>query len=95
MKVSHVDRTSTDRMPTATLIAGLAEDEVQRFKPLPDAARRQSLSSATTAAKRAQYSQPGRCRAISATSVSEASPSSTTDNVRRTRRHGPLSITLN
>lgn len=48
-----------------------------------------------TAAKRVQSSHPGRCRAASVSSVAEPSPSSTTDSVRRARRHVPLSITLN
>ena len=42
-----------------------------------------------TAANRAQYSHPGTCLAISASSVADASPSSTTDSVRRARRHAP------
>ncbi len=54
------------------------------------------LSAMTTAAKRAQSVHPGRCRAASATSVAEeASPSSTTDSVRRVRRHVARPVALN
>jgi hypothetical protein len=62
---------------------------------LDEAARRRCLSSATRAAKSAQSLQPSRCRAVSATSVAEASPSSTTESVRRARWHVRLSTALN
>ena len=61
-----------------------------------EAVRVKCLSATTTAAKRAQSVHPGRCRAASATSVAEeASPSSTTDSVRRVRRHVARPVALN